>query len=70
MRSIYSIPGALTNHHKYTGQEHREGDQREGIGTTSRARLKETNQKAKRDVQRKDVEDGIKGCDERRRVGR
>lgn len=48
MRSIYSVPGALTSHHKYTGQEHREGDQREGNRNDLKGTAKRNKPKSKK----------------------
>jgi len=64
IRSTYSIPGALTSQHKYTGQEHIVGgtkdDNRnnlEGVARRDNPKSKKTN------VQTKDVEEVIKMWD-------
>jgi len=61
---VYSIPGALANRQKYTGQEHRvAGTKNARTGKTSGMWLEETNQKEGKKVQTKDVEEAIKAYD-------
>jgi len=53
MHSACSIPSALANQHKYTGQEHRVRDQKDERGRKNKPKS----------LQTKDVEEVIKACD-------
>jgi len=64
MRSVYSIPGALANQQKYTGQGHRVARTKKArTGKTLGAWL-ETKKEKRKKVQTKDAEEAIKAYDE------